>query len=94
MTDIENWTYRKRPARFERRVEFDSYALTSEFLEMTGELSEKLDYYPDMNFGKTHVNMTIHLDEGCEELNDAQARYVEQLNNIAPDNKFKPPLDQ
>ena len=93
MKEIDNWTYKKRPQSYERRIECDNYAATSEFLELAGELSEKLDFYPDMNFGKAHVNMTIHLDEGDEGLNEAQTRFVAELNNIAPSNKFKTTID-
>ena len=85
---IENWVFRKRPPRFERRVEFDNYDLTRDFLDLTADLSEKLGFYPDMNFGRTHVSMTIHLDDGSSELKPEQLSFVEQANIFAPTNKI------
>lgn len=86
--EIENWTFRKRPPRLERRVEFDNYDLIREFLDLTAELSEKEDFYPDMNFGRTHVSMTIHLDGESSELEPSQLRFAQQVNNFAPTNKI------
>ncbi len=85
---VENWTLRKRPPRLERRVEFDNYELTREFLDLTEELSEKEGFYPDMNFGRTHVSMTIHLADEKAELEPAQLRFAEQVNSFAPTNKI------
>jgi len=84
---IENWKMRKRPIRLERRVEFDNYELTREFLDLTADLSEKEGFYPDMNFGRTHVNMTISLSDGEQELVPSQLRFAEQVNVFAPTNK-------
>lgn len=83
----ENWVQRKRPARFERRIEFDNYDLTRDFLDLTADISEKEGFYPDMNFGKTHVNMTIHTDETGGELTAEQLRFVEAVNKVAPTDK-------
>ena len=85
---IENWTMRKRPVRLERRIDFDNYDLTRDFLDLTADLSEKEGFYPDMNFGRTHVNMSISLSEGKEELEPAQLRFAEQVNVFAPTNKI------
>jgi len=42
------------------RYEFDNYAQTREFLDGLMLLSEQTQLYPDLGFGKTHVNVTIH----------------------------------
>ncbi len=89
---VDNWTLRKRPARLERRIDFDNYELIREFLDLTAELSEQEDYYPDMNFGPRHVSMTIHVNEGCEQLDESQVRFAEHVNAIAPTNKISTPV--
>lgn len=81
---LEYWTFRKRPARFERRIEFESYELVREFLDQTAELSERVDFYPDMNFGRTHVSMTINLEDEAEQLSGAQLEFARQVNVYAP----------
>ena len=90
---VENWTERKRPMRLERRIDFDNYDLTRDFLDLTAELSEKLGFYPDMNFGRTHVNMTIHFNEDATELDESQLRFAEQVNVIAPSNTVSESLE-
>lgn len=88
---IENWTMRNRPARLERRIEFDNYELTREFLELTAEFSEKEGYYPDMNFGRTHVSMTIH-GNGEDGLGESQLSFAKKINEFAPANKISSPI--
>jgi len=89
---VENWTWRKRPPRLERRIDFDNYDLTREFLDLTADLSEREGFYPDMNFGTNHVSMTIHVNEGCDQLDESQVRFAEQVNAIAPTNKISAPI--
>jgi len=90
---VENWTERKRPLRLERRIEFDNYELTRDFLDLTGELSEREGFYPDLNFGRTHVNMTIHVEEGESTLKEAQLRFAQEVNVFAPTNQVGKHLD-
>ena len=85
---VENWILRKNPPRLERRVEFDNYDLTREFLDLAAELSEKEGFYPDMNFGRTHVSMTIHMNKESGELESSQLNFAQQVNNFAPTNKI------
>lgn len=89
---IENWIARKRPARFERRIDFENYDLTSAFLDLTADLSEQEGFYPDMNFGRTHVSMTIYMKDDRAELAQEQRRFAEQVNVFAPTNKIAHPL--
>ena len=42
-----------------RRYEFASYAETRAFLDRLAEYSKVQGYYPDLNFGKNHVNVSI-----------------------------------
>lgn len=42
-----------------RRFEFASYAETRQFLDRLADLSKREDYYPNVSFGKTYVNVSI-----------------------------------
>jgi pterin-4a-carbinolamine dehydratase len=77
------WQERNRPARLEGRYEFKDYSTLRDFLDRAAELSEKEELYPDMGFGRDYVNITIHVDEGHDELSEKQHRFAEQLDNLA-----------
>tara|TARA_B100001939_G_scaffold306795_1_gene286522 strand:+ start:180 stop:440 length:261 start_codon:yes stop_codon:yes gene_type:complete len=53
------WTERQRPHRLERRIEFPDYEATRLFLERLEVLSKEHSRYPDLNFGRTYVNLTL-----------------------------------
>lgn len=76
------WQERARPARLERRYEFDDYQSLRDFLDQAAELSEREGLYPDMGFGKDYVNMTIHADETSGALEPAQHRLAEALDQL------------
>jgi pterin-4a-carbinolamine dehydratase len=46
------------------RYQFSSYTETREFLDGLMLLSEETQLFPDLGFGKTHVNVTIHGRDG------------------------------
>jgi hypothetical protein len=54
-----------------------------DFLDKAAELSEKEGLYPDMGFGRDYVNITIHVEEGEEELRAEQHSFAEQLDILA-----------
>lgn len=81
----DKWVTRKRPARLERRFEFSDYEQTREFLERTADLSEAHDYYPDMSFGRTHVSMTLHMEDDETEITDKLVRFSELVDAILPE---------
>ena len=56
---MDKWKKKNRPICLEKRFEFDSYESTRDFLDKLGDLSEKLDRFPDLSFGKTYVNITL-----------------------------------
>lgn len=58
------WRVVSHPPSLFRRYEFDSYAGTREFLDGLMLLSEETGLFPDLGFGKTHVNVTIHAKDG------------------------------
>ena len=81
MSDI--WAERKRPARLERRFEFDNYEQTREFLDKAAELAESEDYYPDMNFAQTRVSMTLYPKVEGDEISDEMYQYTKRIDEIA-----------
>ncbi len=56
---MHQWKERTRPIRLERRLEFDSYEETRDFLDELGKLCELINRFPDISFGKTYVNLTL-----------------------------------
>lgn len=89
---IDNWVQKKLPDRVERRIDFENYELTREFLDLAADISEKEGFYPDINFGKYHVNMTIYVNDRDTGLERAQYLFATQVNSIAPVNKVVKPL--
>lgn len=53
------WRVQERPPLMTRRYEFGSYAETRTFLDLLADASERRGYYPDLNFGRTHVAVSI-----------------------------------
>jgi len=53
------WQVQAKPPVMTRRFEFPDYAATRAFLDGLAKLSEKSGYYPDLNFAKTHVSVTL-----------------------------------
>lgn len=78
----DQWQERKRPNRLERRYEFPDYATLRDFLDRAAELSEREGLYPDMGFGRDYVNITIHAEQGADELSDAERRFAERLEEL------------
>lgn len=78
----DQWQERKRPNRLERRYEFPDYATLRDFLDRAAELSEREGLYPDMGFGRDYVNITIHAEQGADELGDAERRFAERLEEL------------
>jgi 4a-hydroxytetrahydrobiopterin dehydratase len=78
----QQWQERARPARLERRYQFESYDELRDFLDRAAALSEREGLYPDMGFGRDYVNITIHADEGSDRIAAGQRRFAEQLEGI------------
>lgn len=53
------WQVQARPPVMTRRFDFPDYAATRSFLDGLTKLSESSGYYPDLNFAKTHVSVTL-----------------------------------
>ncbi len=78
----DRWQERHRPPRLEKRYEFANYASLRDFLDRAAALSEREGLYPDMGFGRDYVNMTIHVAEGSETLDEARRRFAEDLDRL------------
>ncbi len=76
------WQERKRPVRLEARYEFKDYGTLRDFLDEAADLSEQEGLYPDMGFGRDYVNITIHVDEGEEELGEKHHHFAELLDTL------------
>ena len=80
--NLHEWQERNRPARLEKRYEFDSYDSLRAFLDDAADLSEAQGLYPDIGFGRNHANFTIHVDEGSTEFSDQQHRFAAMLDKL------------
>lgn len=78
----DQWQERHRPPRLEKRYEFADYASLRDFLDRAAVLSEREGLYPDMGFGRDYVNMTIHVAEGSDTLDEARRRFAEDLDRL------------
>ena len=65
---IQNWQERSRPIRL--------------FLDDAANLSEQKGFFPDIGFGKTYANFTIHSDAGSEQLSETQREFAELLDKL------------
>lgn len=53
------WQVQARPPVMTRRFDFPDYAATRGFLDRLETLSKETGQYPDLNFAKTHVNVSV-----------------------------------
>jgi pterin-4a-carbinolamine dehydratase len=56
---IPDWQVQQRPPLLTRRFEFGSYAETRVWLDALALWSERSGVYPDLNFGRNYVNVTL-----------------------------------
>ena len=78
----QEWKERDRPPRLEKRYEFESYEALRAFLDDAADLSEEKGLFPDIGFGKTYANFTIHTEEGGTELTDKQREFAQLLDSL------------
>lgn len=58
-TPPAGWQVQAKPPVMTRRFDFPDYSATRAFLDGLAKLSEKSGYYPDLNFAKTHVSVSV-----------------------------------
>ena len=78
----QEWKERDRPPRLEKRYEFENYEALRAFLDDAADLSEEKGLFPDIGFGKTYANFTIHIEEGSTELSDKQREFAQLLDTL------------
>jgi pterin-4a-carbinolamine dehydratase len=76
------WREKVRPARLERRYEFDDYSMLRDFLDRAADLSEVEGLYPDMGFGRDYVNMTIYANQDSDSLDERHHRLAAALDRL------------
>ena len=76
--DTESATPAPRKPVLNWRFEFGGYGETRRFLDQLADLSKREDYYPNVSFGKTYVNVSID-GEGQTELGAREAAFVEEM---------------
>ena len=59
------WQVQAKPPVMTRRFDFPDYAATRAFLDGLTKLSETSGHYPDLNFAKTHVSVTLAAREAA-----------------------------
>ena len=64
------------------RFEFGSYVQTRHFLDQMADLSKREDFYPNVSFGKTYVNISIDA-EGQAVLAECKTRFVGEMEALA-----------
>ena len=75
---------RNRPNRLERRLEFETYEATRNFLDNLGVLSESKKIFPDISFGKTYVNITLRPESEAQEasLTDLEYNFATEIDAL------------
>lgn len=78
--DISQWRIPKNTQTMTRSFEFDSYDSTRQFLDDLADLSEETGYYPNLNFNRTQVNISIQSDN--DELGDIEYNFAVEADKL------------
>lgn len=81
MTSADMDTTARKPA-LHWRFDFGSYGEVQRFLDQLADLSKRDNYYPNINFAKTYVNVSIDA-EGQMELGEREAAFIQEMKNYA-----------
>lgn len=79
---MTQWEERKRPVCLEKRYDFNNYEELRVFLDQAADLSEEHGLYPDIGFGRTNANFTIHAEDGATEISEQQRRFAQLLDAL------------
>ncbi len=71
----------ERVAQFNQRFDFGSYAETRDFLDRLADLSKRENYYPNISFGKTYVNVSID-GEDQTALNERKSTFISEMKAL------------
>ncbi len=72
----------ERVPPFNQRFDFGSYAETRDFLDRLADLSKRDNYYPNISFGKTYVNVSID-GEDQTALNERKSSFISDMGALA-----------
>ena len=78
----QGWKRRERPPRLERRLAFDEYEQTRDFLDAVAVICEPGGYYPDISFGRTYANITIHAEQDAADFSAAARDGAEAAHDV------------
>jgi pterin-4a-carbinolamine dehydratase len=78
----QGWNERRRPIRLERRLEFPDYETTRDFLDRAATISERVGLYPDMSFGRTYVNITLHAEDDANEVGEPLRQFAREIDAL------------
>lgn len=78
----EGWKHHERPPNLFRRFAFGGYGETRAFLDRLAALSEETGYYPDIGFGTSYANVTIHARDGSA-LGAEDLDFARRVNALA-----------
>lgn len=78
----QGWKRRERPPRLERRLEFDEYEQTRDFLDAVAVICEPGGYYPDISFGRTYANITIHAEPDAADIDPERLALAERIEGL------------
>lgn len=74
--------YLEGPAVAYWRFEFDAWRQTRAFVEKLSQLSERLGFYPNIDFGATHARVSIETADRVR-LADSGIDFIEQMERLA-----------
>lgn len=83
MTIPEGWTRQERPPSLVRRFAFTGYAEMRTFLDRLAALSDETGRYPDISFGRSYANVTLHAHDG-KALSVEDLEFARRVNEIEP----------
>lgn len=83
MSIPEGWQQHERPPNLFRRFTFGSYSETRAFLDRLAALSEETGYFPDIGFGTSHANVTVHARD-TKALGAVDIDFARRVNDLAP----------
>ena len=79
------WTPRPKPEqadRLERRIEFDDYAGTRDFLERLNDFCEQEQRFLDISFGRTYVNLTLRAEAEDQPISEAEHDFAAAIDGL------------
>jgi 4a-hydroxytetrahydrobiopterin dehydratase len=79
------WTPRPKPEqadRLERRIEFDDYAGTRDFLERLNDFCEQEQRFLDISFGRTYVNLTLRAEAEDQPIGQAEHDFAAAIDGL------------